>query len=122
MYGLRIFIILVAALGFMAPTAAARHRNDSIVATDTTDVDNRPLLKRIFKDFPVVYTDTAYTAPDYVVVFKCTLMNHSWHHHSREKMKRERTYAIPDSTDDQQHFHDTQSRLVTFTPLSDYDQ
>ncbi len=119
MYGFRILFFIIAAFSFFAPKAAAHNSNDSIVAVDTTEVDNRPLLKRIFKNFPVVYTDTAYTAPDYVVVFKCTLMNHSWHHHSCEKMKRERTYAIPDSTDDRATSDHTHSRLVTFTPFPD---
>lgn len=120
MYSFRILIILVAAFVFLTTGAAAQNRNDTIVA-DTADVDNRPLLKRLFKDFPVVYTDTAYTAPDYVVVFKCTLMNHSWHRHSSEKMKRIRTYAIPDTTDDQHPGHTNQSRLVTFTPFPERD-
>lgn len=116
MYGFRILLI-IAALGFIAPGISARDRDDSTAVTDTTEVDNRPLLKRIFKDFPVVYTDTAYTAPDYVVVIKCTLVNHSWHHHSREKMKRERVYAIPDTADETTTAYNDSKPLVTFTSL-----
>lgn len=115
-YGFRI-LLLAAVLGFIAPSLSARDRDEQIVATDTTEVDNRPFLKRIFKDFPVVYTDTAYTAPEYVVVFKCTLMNHSWHHHSREKMKRERVYAIPDTADEITSLSTDSKPLVTFTTL-----
>ncbi len=59
---------------------------DTLV-NNAAEVDNRPFLKRMFKDFPIVYTDTAYTAPDYIFVIKCTLMNHSWHLHHGSKIK-----------------------------------
>ena len=113
MYGFRILMIM-AILGLAAPILSARTPVNT-TNTDSTEVDNRPLLKRIFKDFPVVYTDTAYTAPDYVVVIKCTLMNHSWHRHSRENMKRERVYTIPDSADEPNNSFDDIKSLVTFT-------
>ena len=80
---------------------ASSQTPDSLdIAVDS--VDNRPLLKRWFKDFPIVYSDTAYTNPQYIIVFKATLMNHSWGEHPGEKMKRQRIYAIPDSDGDQQ--------------------
>ncbi|MDE7155949.1 MAG: hypothetical protein K2N79_06660 [Muribaculaceae bacterium] len=93
---LRVYSILILLLIAGSINAQSSNQADSIdFAVDS--IDNRPLLKRWFKDFPVVYSDTAYSATNYVIVFKATLMNHSWHHHSRENMKRQRVYAIPDS-------------------------
>ncbi|MDE5844074.1 MAG: hypothetical protein K2H32_04765 [Muribaculaceae bacterium] len=108
---LRVYSILILLLIAGGINAQSSNPPDSTdIAADS--IDNRPLLKRWFKDFPVVYSDTAYTGTNYVFVFKATLMNHSWHHHSHENMKRQRVYAIPDSASD-----DNQSNsLVKFIP------
>lgn len=49
---------------------------------DTTD--SRPLLMKIFSDFPTLYTDTTYRDTSFRVVIRATLFNNKWHRHHSE--------------------------------------
>lgn len=78
--------------------------------TDT--VDDRPFLKRIFKDFPTLYTDTAYTNDSYIVVIRAVLLNNNWHrHHSDTKISLP---ADSDSTQDTNLTAERQRPMVKF--------
>lgn len=78
-------ILFVAAIQCVSADTKNKGKNDTI-EVGTNDPDSgRPLLKRLFKDFPTVYSDTAYTDTDYVVVIRCVLTNTRWHVHNHPK-------------------------------------
>lgn len=80
--------------------------------SDTNTVDHRPFLKRLFKDFPTLYTDTAYTNDSYIVVIRAVLLNNKWHrHHSETKISLP---ADSDSTESNNETIGLQRPMVKF--------
>lgn len=79
---IRHIILTVTALFAVAVPVWSASRSASDVSEKCDTTDSRPLLKRIFKEFPTLYTDTAYTAENYIFVIRAVLHNNSWHRHN----------------------------------------
>lgn len=86
--GIRNMIIVGLALvgSFLSLRGESRREKAVYICeSDTIPVDSAGFLKKIFKDFPAVYIDTAYSCPGYVVVIRCMLMNHHFDRHRKTK-------------------------------------